>query len=75
METYPRTAEPRTPKPVSRVHRFALKMTEDQERLGRFLNELPGEVACVVPNASVGPLALSTVDSLLAMEKLPAATA
>lgn len=33
-----------------RVHRFDIKMSEDQQRLERFLNDLEGEVVSIIPN-------------------------
>ena len=54
-----------------RVHRFNLKMTQDQDRLEQFLNNLDGEVVSIIPN--VAPVAFSLhaqVDFLLIVEKL-----
>ena len=34
-----------------RVHRFDIKMTEDQLDLERFLNGLTGELVTIIPNA------------------------
>jgi hypothetical protein len=33
-----------------RVHRFDIKMSEDQQRLEQFLNDLEGEVVSIIPN-------------------------
>ena len=55
-----------------KVHRFQLKMTQDQDRLEKFLNELRGEVVSITPN--VAPVLFSLhahVDFLLIVEKLP----
>ena len=32
------------------VHRFVIKMDEDQERLEQFLNNLKGDVVSIIPN-------------------------
>ena len=56
-----------------KVHRFPLKMTEDQDRLEEFLNTLRGELVSIIPN--VQPTfqfmgATAKVDFLLIVEKL-----
>ena len=54
-----------------KVHRFPLKMTQDQSRLEDFLNSLSGEVISIIPN--VAPVFFSLhahVDFLLIVEKL-----
>ena len=54
-----------------KVHRFQLKMTQDQSRLEEFLNSLSGEVVSIIPN--VAPVLFSLhahVDFLLIVEKL-----
>lgn len=33
-----------------RVHRFEIKMSQDQDRLEEFLNGLKGELVAIVPN-------------------------
>jgi hypothetical protein len=33
-----------------RVHRFEVKMSQDQERLEEFLNGLEGELVTIIPN-------------------------
>ncbi|MFH2109998.1 MAG: hypothetical protein ABIJ47_01935 [Candidatus Bathyarchaeota archaeon] len=33
-----------------RVHRFEVKMSQDQDRLEEFLNELEGELVTIIPN-------------------------
>jgi hypothetical protein len=33
-----------------RVHRFDVKMSQDQERLEQFLNGLEGELVTIIPN-------------------------
>ena len=54
-----------------RVHRFNLKMTEDQDKLELFLNNLDGEVVSIIPNSTVTPFTWATrVDFLLIVEKL-----
>jgi len=55
-----------------RVHRIDVRMTQDQAKLERFLNELEGEVVAIVPNVSVWFLMIHRVDFLLAVEKVPA---
>lgn len=35
-----------------RVHRFNIKMAEDQTRLEQFLNRLSGEVISIIPNVA-----------------------
>ena len=54
-----------------KVHRFPLKMTQDQSRLEDFLNGLSGEIISIIPN--VAPVLFSLhahVDFLLIVEKL-----
>ena len=34
-----------------KVHRFEIKMEEDQDRLEQFLNNLEGEVVSIIPNS------------------------
>jgi len=54
-----------------RVHRFEIKMTNDQAKLEQFLNSLEGEVVTIIPNDS--PVAFSLhaqVDFLLIVEKV-----
>ena len=54
-----------------KVHRFPLKMTQDQARLEDFLNNLSGEVVSIIPN--VAPVLFSLhaqVDFLLIVEKI-----
>jgi hypothetical protein len=54
-----------------KVHRLDIKMTADPAKLEEFLNNLAGEVIAIIPNVSVGFLALPQVDFLLIVEKLP----
>ena len=35
-----------------KVHRFNIKMTEDQTSLERYLNNLEGEVVSIIPNVT-----------------------
>jgi len=35
-----------------KVHRFEINMTQDQDRLEQFLNNLEGEVVSIIPNAA-----------------------
>ena len=53
-----------------RVHRFDLRMTQDQARLEQFLNSLTGEVIAIVPNVTIGPYWVHRVDFLLIVEKV-----
>ncbi len=54
-----------------KVHRFPLKMTQDQARLEDFLNNLRGEVVAIIPNVAPVPVTLhAQVDFLLIMEKV-----
>lgn len=53
------------------VHRIDVKMTRDQARLKRFLNDLGGEVVAVIPNVSVGPFWAHRVGFLLVVERVP----
>lgn len=58
-----------------KIHRFPLKMTQDQSRLEDFLNNLKGEVISIIPNVAptFRPMgATAQVDFLLIVEKLPA---
>ena len=51
-----------------RVHRFAIRMTEDEVKLEHFLNQLDGEVVAVIPN--VTPFPATFVNFVLVVEKL-----
>lgn len=53
-----------------KVHRFNLKMTEDEQALEKFLNSLQGEVVAIVPNVALGFMWAHRVDFLLIVEKL-----
>jgi len=53
-----------------KVHRFNLKMTEDEQALEEFLNSLQGEVVAIVPNVALGFMWAHRVDFLLIVEKL-----
>jgi hypothetical protein len=56
-----------------RVHRFHLKMAEDQIKLEQFLNNLEGEVVTIIPNVQPtfqGMGATASVDFLLIVEKV-----
>ena len=55
-----------------KVHHFKIKMSEDEVKLERFLNNLRGEVVSIVPN--VKPIfrpmgATAKVDFLLIVER------
>lgn len=55
-----------------RVHRFDLKMTDDQTRLEQFLNSLEGGIIAIIPNVTAMPFTLAaSVDFLLIVEKVP----
>ena len=56
-----------------KIHRFHIKMNEDQTKLEKFLNDLDGEVVTIIPN--VKPTfqlmgATAKVDFLLIVEKV-----
>jgi hypothetical protein len=56
-----------------KVHRFDIKMSEDQQRLEQFLNNLEGEVVSIIPN--VKPTfqlmgATAKIDFIYIVEKL-----
>lgn len=54
-----------------RIHRFELRMTQDQVRLEQFLNSLEGEVVSIIPN--VAPVLFSLhahVDFVSIVEKI-----
>jgi len=53
-----------------RVHRIDVKMTQDQAKLERFLNDLSGEVVAVIPNISVWLFWAHRVDFLLVVERV-----
>ena len=50
-----------------RVHRFNIRMTEDEKRLEKFLNALKGGVVSIIPNVHPG---FVHVDFLLIVEKI-----
>ena len=53
------------------IHRFNLKMTQDQGRLEEFLNSLKGEVVAIIPTVGPVPFSLhARVDFLLIVEKI-----
>lgn len=54
-----------------RVHRFDLRMTQDQRGLEAFLNSLAGDVVAIVPNVTIRPFWVHRVDFVLVVEKLP----
>ena len=51
-----------------RVHKFSLRMTEDQDKLELFLNSLEGEVVTIIPN--VTPFPANYVNFVLVVEKV-----
>ena len=53
-----------------RVHRFDLRMTQDQHRLEEFLNSLEGEVVAVIPNVTIAFMWAHRVDFVLVVERL-----
>ena len=54
-----------------RVHRFNLKMTEDQSNLEQFLNSLKGDVVAIIPNVAPVPFTWhAKVDFVLIVEKI-----
>jgi hypothetical protein len=48
-----------------RVHRFELKMTQDQSKLEQFLNSLEGEVITIIPNVTIKAFWVPQVDFVL----------
>lgn len=57
-----------------KVHRFEIKMEEDQSKLEHFLNNLKGEVVTIIPNNRKVSLfqiygLTSKINSLLIVEK------
>jgi len=53
------------------VHRFDLRMTEDQSKLEQFLDSLECEIVAIIPNVTVTPFILTShVDFLLIVEKV-----
>ncbi|MCP4425935.1 MAG: hypothetical protein GY803_15690 [Chloroflexi bacterium] len=50
-----------------RVHRFSIRMTEDQSKLDLFLNSLEGEVVANILN--VTPFPATSVNFLLIVER------
>lgn len=54
-----------------RVHRFKIKMTEDQSELEKFLNSLKGDIVAIIPNIAPVPFTLhAKVDFLFIVEKV-----
>ncbi len=53
-----------------RVHRFDLKMTNDQSKLEQFLNSLEGEIIAIIPNVTLNFFWIHYVDFLLIVEKV-----
>ena len=53
-----------------RVHRFDLKMTNDQSKLEQFLNNLEGEIVAIIPNVTMGFFWIHRVDFLLIVGKV-----
>ncbi len=53
-----------------RVHRFDLKMTNDQSKLEQFLNSLEGEIIAIIPNVTLNFLWIHYVNFLLIVEKV-----
>ena len=53
-----------------RVHRFDLRMTNDQSKLEQFLNNLEGEIIAIIPNVTMSFFWIHSVDFLLIVEKV-----
>jgi hypothetical protein len=53
-----------------RVHRFNLKMTEDQRELEQFLNSLKGEIVAIIPNITIAFFWAHRVNFLLIVERI-----
>lgn len=54
-----------------RVHRFDIKMAQEQDNLEQFLNGLRGEVISITPNVTAGFMWIPRVNFLLIVERLP----
>ncbi len=54
-----------------RVHRFDIKMAQEQDDLEQFLNGLRGEVISITPNVTAGFMWIPRVNFLLIVERLP----
>lgn len=52
-----------------RVHRFDIRMTEDQSKLEQFLNSLKGEIIAVIPNVTTTMSKYAAINFLLIVEK------
>ncbi len=52
-----------------KVHRFDIRMTEDQNKLEQFLNSLKGEIIAVIPNVTSTLGNYAAVNFLLIVEK------
>jgi len=52
-----------------KVHKFKLKMTEDQDKLELFLNSLEGEIMAIIPNVTT-TMYITYVDFVLVIEKV-----
>jgi hypothetical protein len=50
-----------------KVHKLSLRMTEDQDKLELFLNNLKGEVVAIIPN--ITPFPANIVNFVLVVEK------
>ena len=58
-----------------KVHRFDIKMPDDQQRLEQFLNDLEGEVVSIIPNIAKTTIfqiygVTRKIDFLFIVEKL-----
>jgi hypothetical protein len=56
-----------------RVHRFQIKMNEDQAKLEQFLNNMEGDIVSIIPNVKPTFLwmgATAKVDFLFIVEKI-----
>ncbi len=56
-----------------RVHRFPIKMNEDQAKLEQFLNNMEGDIVSIIPNVKPTFLwmgATAKVDFLFIVEKI-----
>jgi hypothetical protein len=53
-----------------RVHRFDMRMTQDQSKLEQFLNGLDGDVVAIIPNVTIHFLWIPRVDFVLVVERL-----
>jgi hypothetical protein len=52
-----------------KVHKFKLRMTEDQDKLERFSNSLDGKIVAIIPDVNF-LITAAYVDFILVIEKV-----